>query len=82
MTLEIPSELETRLRPVADAHGQTLEAFALTQLEQSAKATATAPQSDRRARLAALRGSVKGKGPTVDEFLAERHAEARAEAGL
>lgn len=81
MTLEIPTELETRLRPVADAHGQTLEAFALTQLEQAIKIP-SAPQTDRRARLAALRGSVKGKGPTVDEFLAERAAEAKAEAGL
>lgn len=38
--------------------------------------------ADRRARLARLRGSVKGRGPTVDEFLEERQAEARAEAGL
>ena len=39
-------------------------------------------EADRRARLARLRGSVKGIGPTVDEFLAERQAEARREAGL
>ena len=80
LVLEIPSETEARLRSNASASGQTLEAFALTQLEQSVKTSA--PPADRRARLVALRGSVKGSGPTVDEFLAERQAEARREAGL
>ena len=37
MTLEIPRELEMRLRPLADEQGETLEAFALTQLEKLAR---------------------------------------------
>lgn len=36
MILEIPPELETRLRPLADQQGETLESFALSQLEKLA----------------------------------------------
>lgn len=36
LILEIPNETENRLRSIANARGQSLEAFALTQLEKSA----------------------------------------------
>ncbi len=36
MILEIPPELETRLRPLADQQGETLESFALSHLEKLA----------------------------------------------
>ncbi len=79
LTLEIAKETEASLRSIAARRGETLESLALTQLEQLA---IQAKADERQARLARLRGSVKGSGPTVAQFLDERCAEARREAAL
>ena len=85
MTLEIPTELETRLRPLADERGETLEAFALTQLEKLTRATgnnAGAPELSPMARALAMieANPIRSLGPLdatadLEELRATRAAE-------
>lgn len=80
LTLEIPSDVETQLRADADRAGVPLETLAFARLTGAAPNSSS--RADRVALARSLRGRAKGRGPTVDEFLAERSAEGRAEAGL
>ncbi len=82
LTLEISPELEARVRDEAAALGVTPEAAALEAVRTRFAAQRETDETKRRALIRSLRGRAKGRGPTVDEFLAERSAEARAEAGL
>ncbi len=65
----------------------TLDPQAERESAQSAPNVQSSPERDtlspaaRLALLRSLRGRAKGRGPTVDEFLAERSAEAKAPAG-
>lgn len=82
LTLEISSELEARVRDEAAALGVTPEAATLEAVRARFAVRRETDETRRRALIRSLRGRAKGSGPTVDEFLAERSAEARAEAGL
>lgn len=73
LVLELPAELENDLRADAKARGVAVEAVAVERLRGDKEAA-------RRALVQSLRGRFKGRGPSVDEFLAERSAEAQAEA--
>jgi hypothetical protein len=82
LTLELPSQLESRLTELAAADGATVEAIALKVLSVgvSMDAPAQSTLSPRPQKVLRGYGKYAGMLPTVDEFLAERHAEARREA--
>ena len=94
MTLEIPQELENRLRPLADQQGETLEAFALTQLEKLASIVSShganghsAPETreERRARInAAIDEAQAAFAPLMHggDAVAQMDAEKRLNAEL
>jgi hypothetical protein len=60
----------------------TPEAAALEAVREKYAAPHSLSRSERVSLARSLRGRAKGRGPTVDEFLAERSAEGRSEAGL
>lgn len=64
LILEIPPQTENRLRLIADARGQTLEAFTVSQLEKVATETngTGAPALSPMARALAMK-PVKSLGP-------------------
>lgn len=70
LVLELPAELETELRAAAKARGVGVEALAFERLRSKVNPA-------RRALVQSLRGRAKGDSPTVDEFLAQRSAEAQ-----
>ena len=82
LTLEIPPRVFEGLERAAKERGVSVAEFALSVLEQFA-----APEINEAARLAAIDASLGmfvGHGLSVGEFLAERHAEGKADylAGL
>ncbi len=82
LTLEIPSRVFEGIERAAREQGVPIETFAVSVLEPFA-----ARDKSEAARLAAVDaglGMFAGRGRTVDDFLAERHAEAEADymAGL
>ena len=82
LQLELSPDLEARVRDEAALLGVTPEAAALEAVRARFTASRETDETKRRALVRSLRGRAKGRGPTVDEFLAERAAEARAEAGF
>lgn len=80
MTLEIPIELSEQIERAAIRSGTDVQTFVLN---ATRAAIENAPQDDaaqkRREVAAAGLGMFAGRGRTVDEFLAERHAEGEAE---
>ena len=82
LQLELSPELEASVRNGAALLGVTPEAAALEAVRARFSVETETDETKRRALVRSLRGRAKGRGPTVDEFLAERQAEARAEAGL
>ena len=83
LTLELPPELEKRARADAATRRVPLEDLALEALETFVRAAQqTGREADEAARLVAIDagyGMFKNRGPSMDEFLAERHAEGEAE---
>ncbi len=83
MTLEIPTELETKLRRAARERGtdaQTLLLETARRLVESPPAATEAQDAKRRRLALELRGIASAGSPTVDEFLRERSEEAQQEA--
>ena len=80
LTLELSPDLEAKLRDDAASLGVTPEAAALEAVRARYATERETDEAKRRALVRSLHGRAKGKSPTVDEFLAERQAEARAEA--
>jgi hypothetical protein len=81
LVLELPAELEAKLEAAAAEAGTDVAAFIVAAAREKVGSRSTITQDERRAIMGRLRGSVTG-GQTVDEFLAERHAEGRKEVGL
>ena len=83
LTLQLPPELEARARADATARRVPLEDLAMQALEAFVNSTSErSREADETARLAAIDagyGMSRGRGPSVDEFLAQRHAEGEAE---
>ena len=83
LTLELSPELEKRARADAAARRVPLEDLAMEALETFVNAAQqTSREDDETARLAAVDagyGMFKGRDPSVDEFLAQRHVEGEAE---
>jgi hypothetical protein len=82
LTLEIPPRVFEGIERAAKERGVPVAEFALSVLEQFA-----APEHDEATRVAAAEagfGMFAGRGQSVDDFLAERHAEGEADylAGL
>ena len=80
ITVELSPELEARLRADAKQKGIAPETLVLETLSSYYKAPLSSVE--RRARVQSLKGRFAGAGPTVDDFLAERSAEGRKDAGL
>lgn len=78
ITLELTPELEATITRAAKLRGTDAQAFVL---EAATRAAETA-EAERQAALGRLRGRLKGQGGSVNDFLAERSAEGRQEAGL
>ncbi len=77
LTLDIPPRVFAGIERAAREQGVPLEAWALSVLEPFA-----APDDAEAARVAAVDaglGMFAGRGRSVDEFLAERHAEGEAD---
>lgn len=82
LTLEIPPRVFEGIERAAKKQGVPVETFALSMFESLA-----VPDEAEAARLAGIDaglGMFAGRGRTVDDFLAERHAEGEADylAGL
>lgn len=82
LTLEISPEVERELTRAAAASGRALSEW----IVETARAVAARPASDeeetekrRLQAIAQLHGMCAGRSRTVDDFLAERHAEGEAE---
>lgn len=85
MILEIPQDLELRLRSLADQQGETLEAFVLTQLEKLVRDTSSHAEALRlspvaRALAMIEANPIKSLGPVdaaadLEELRATRAAE-------
>lgn len=77
INLELPPELETRLRADAANRGVAIEALVLNTLQDRYEFPVS--PNERRALVKSLRGKARGTHPTTEEFLAERSAEGRAD---
>jgi hypothetical protein len=85
VSLEVPPEVEERLKAAADRAGQSVGDYLRTQLEKllpPADTEATPPETpeERRARVYGFAGKYAHLPFTVDDFLREKHEEARREA--
>ncbi len=81
MTLEIPNELSAQIERVATASGTDARTFGIEAIRHEIeRLEAEQAAQKRRDAAAAGFGMFAGHGSTVDEFLAERDAEALAEA--
>ncbi len=78
MILELPAELEARLQADARARGVAPEIVVVEAVSARYSEQTNADEQRRQAALAGL-GMFAGRGRSVDEFLAERHAEGQAE---
>ena len=78
MILELPAELEARLKADAHARGVAPEIVVVEVVSARYAEQTNADEQRRQAALAGL-GMFAGQGHSVDEFLAERHAEGQAE---
>lgn len=76
LILELPIEIEARLKAEARALGIAPEMLALETMRARYEENA---DNKRREAAAAGLGMFAGRGRSVDEFLAERHAEGEAE---
>ncbi len=72
LQLELSPELEAELERSAQSHGQSVEEFILEAARERTRREAPGPFSD-------LLGRMKGQLPSVDEFLAEKHADTERE---
>lgn len=82
-TLEIPEVLDAQIQAAARAQNTDAGAWLIEAARRALEAEPReTDETKRRALIRSLRGRAKGRGPTVDEFLSERQAEARVEAGL
>ena len=83
LKLELSPELEKRARADAATRRLPLEELAVQALEAFVDAAQQQNhEADEPARLAAIDagyGMFAGRGPSVDEFLAQRHAEGQAD---
>ena len=78
MILELPAELEARLKADAHARGVAPEIVVVEAVSARYAEQNDADDQRRQAALAGL-GMFAGRGRSVDEFLTERHAEGHAE---
>ncbi len=89
LTLDLPAEVESSLREAASREGIALDALVLDALRERAareqngvKKSAPEVSQSEVARLAALRqarGMLRGNGHETDDFMRDRHEEARRE---
>ncbi len=84
LTLEIPNDLSAQIERVATARGaqsssEMLAAYLIEAARHELEREPDAAQKRREAASAGL-GMFAGHGPSVDEFLAMRHAEGQADA--
>ena len=83
LILELPHEIESRLRAIADGRGESLEALALESLSQLAAQTSDEIEKQREQRRDAVNvayGSLAHL-PVGFDFLAEKRAETERENG-
>lgn len=80
LTLELPSDLSAQIERAATARGTDAPSFLIEAARHELEREPDAAQKRREAAAAGL-GMFAGHGPTVDEFLAMRHAEGQADAG-
>lgn len=73
LTLELEPELEREIEQQAQQHGQSVSDYVMAMLREKV----TTPAKPRR--VLKGYGMFAGSGRTVDDFLAERHAESLAE---
>jgi len=78
ITLDLSPELEASIERAARLRGTDAQEF----LIEAGRMAAEQAETERRAAITRLRGRSKGPGPTVNDFLAERSAEGRKDAGL
>ncbi len=83
LKLELSPELERRARADAAARRVPLETLAMAAIEAFVNSSqGTRHDADEATRLAEVDagyGLFRGRGPSVDEFLAQRHAEGEAD---
>jgi hypothetical protein len=75
LTIELPPEIEKQVEERAAQNGQSAEEFAVALLSRGV----ATPQIEKPRRVLRGRGLFAGSGRTVDDFLAERRAEAEME---
>lgn len=75
LILELPVEVENELRQAAAARGVPVEDFAVERLRRSGESARPTPAQGKRAAALAGLGALAGTPRTVDDFLADRHAE-------
>ena len=76
MTLEIPKELGAEIERAAKMRGTGVTEFIIEAARRAIEEPAAASSDEKRRRAAAQGlGMFAGRGQSVDEFLAERHAE-------
>ena len=83
LVLELPTEIESRLRAIADGRGESLEALALeslSQLAQQSPSDAAKQREKRRAAVNAAYGSLSHL-PLGFDYLDEKHADVERENG-
>lgn len=79
MTLEIPAELGQELERIARMRGTDVTEFVIEAARQAIESEPRQIEIEARRRaVAAGLGMFAGRGASVDEFLAERHAEGEA----
>ncbi len=80
LTLEIPAELQVQIERAATARGTDAQTFLMDAARRALEAET--PKSEDVSRKEAIErgfGFLRGRIASSDEFLAERHAEGRAE---
>ena len=83
LILELPREIESRLRAIADGRGESLEALALESLSQLAAQTSNEMAKQREQRRDAVNAAYGSLAhlPLGFDFLAEKHVEVEHENG-
>ena len=80
LTLEIPAELQRQIERAATARGTDVQTFLVNAARRELQAeTPTGEDVERKEAIERGFGFLRGRVGSSDEFLAERHAQGRAE---